>query len=189
VEIRIITGDATLIQGFDALVVPANRQLSLGWGSHVAEKVLKAAGIAVEKETLAHYPSGIRCGEAVVTGAGAMKNFTRLIHAAVLDKYDFNPLFLLKLKMRTGPECLAGAVRSSLEAACAAGIGSAVFTPMGSGIGGMPDALCAEIMLREMLRFNREKEEKCLNTLAIACYKENTAVIFRRELEKAGGTS
>jgi O-acetyl-ADP-ribose deacetylase (regulator of RNase III) len=184
-NIEIITGDATMIQGYDALVVPANRQLSLGWGSHVAEKVRKCAGSSVEKEALSHYPRGMKCGEAVVTSAGDMQNFTWLIHAAVLDKYDFNPLFLLKLKMRTSPECLTRGVCASLHATRAAGIKSLVFTPMGSGIGGMADGMCAAIMIKEILQFRKKPGEICLKNVAIACFKEKTAAIFQHELEKS----
>jgi O-acetyl-ADP-ribose deacetylase (regulator of RNase III) len=180
-EIKIMAADATKINEARALVIPANRQLALGWGSHVAEKVRSLAGKEVEIEALAQHPEGIEMGEAIVTTAGAMENFSHLIHAAVLDKYDFNPLFLLRLKMRTSPECLARAVRSSLQVASLSGLPSLVFTPMGSGIGGMPDMLCASIMLREILDF--EKGGCTVEKVIVACYKKNTAEVFENALE------
>jgi len=183
-EIRIIHGDALLVKGYRGLVIPANRQLCLGWGSHVAEKVKKLGGAAIEEEALSRWPGGIACGEAAVTGAGKLENYSRIIHAAVLEKYDLNPLFLLRLKMRTTPECLASAVRASLEAASAEGLEGIVFTPMGAGIGGMPDRLCASVMLEEMRRYTPPENQSPLKSAAVACYEKKTADIFEETLER-----
>lgn len=171
-EIVVVVGDATVVEGADALVVPANRQLTLGWGTHVAERVRALAGPEPEREALAQRPGGIALGEAVTTGAGAMKNFRRLIHAAVLDKYDFNPLFLLRLRCRTSPETLRAATRSALAAAASAGLESLVFTPMGAGIGGMSDERCAEVMLPELRAHPKGRA-------VVACFKEKSARAFR----------
>jgi O-acetyl-ADP-ribose deacetylase (regulator of RNase III) len=178
-RLRIEVGDATAIRGVPALVVPANKQLVLGWGSHVAERVLKLAGRDVEAEALAKHPKGIALGEAVVTSAGRMANFTHLIHAAVLDKYDFNPLFLLRLKERTSRETLARAVTASLQAAAAAGLRGLVFTPMGAGIGGMRDARCAEVMLEAFDRFGKRPGPSPVEEVVVACMKNPTADAFR----------
>jgi O-acetyl-ADP-ribose deacetylase (regulator of RNase III) len=181
VEIEITVGDATEIDGAAALVIPSNKQLSLGWGSHVAEKVLNRAGREVEREALDGHPRGIEMGEALITSAGAMNNFTHLIHAAVLDKYDLNPLFLFRLKMRTSPECLAKALRSSLQVATLSGLTSLVLTPMGAGIGGMKDGLCASIMLRELVDYG--KSSSCgVEKVIIACFEKSTARHFENVL-------
>jgi len=186
-EITIIHGDALLVKGYGGLVIAANRQLSLGWGSHVAEKVKKLGGAAIEEEALSRWPGGITCGEAVVTGAGNLENYSRVIHAAVLDKYDFNPLFLLRLKMRTTPECLASAVQASLETASAEGLEGIVFTPMGAGIGGMPDRLCASIMINEINRYSLSCGQTTLKSVAISCCAKKTARIFEEVLAEALG--
>jgi O-acetyl-ADP-ribose deacetylase (regulator of RNase III) len=108
-----------------------------------------------------------------------MTNFTHLIHAAVLDKYDFNPLFLLRLKERTSRETLARAVTASLEAAAAAGLRGLVFTPMGAGIGGMRDERCAEVMLEEFARFSGRGTPTPVEEVVVACIKNPTADAFR----------
>ena len=72
---RIHAGDALTITGIPALVVPANRQLELGWGSHVAERVLELAGRAVEPEAFAQHPGDAAQGDAVLT-SGAISGST-----------------------------------------------------------------------------------------------------------------
>ena len=176
-NIRIVTGDATAVTGIPVLVIPANKQLTLGWGSHLAERVLELAGPEVEREALAEHPEGVAMGHAILTGAGLMTNFTHLVHAAVLDKYDMNPLFLVRLKERTNEETLRKATRSSLELVHRAGLDGLVFTPMGSGIGGMSDKKCARIMVEEIRRLSPPL------TVVIACLKEKTSAIFRAVLE------
>lgn len=181
-KITVIEGNALEVRGIQALVVPANRQLTLGWGSHLAEKVLTCAGREVQDEALQQYPGGVALGDAVLTGSGKLEGFTHLIHAAVLDKYDFNPLFLLRIKERTDRKVLARAVRSSLEAASSAGLSSIVFTPMGAGIGGMADRVCARITLDEIRAFAESHKSSPLGEAVIACFEKRTAEAFRKEL-------
>jgi O-acetyl-ADP-ribose deacetylase (regulator of RNase III) len=177
VNLRIVVADATAVTGVPALVVPANKQLTLGWGSHVAEKVRKLAGPEVEREALARHPRGLALGGAVLTSAGRMKNFTHLIHAAVLDKYDLNPLFLLRLRERTSESTLRAATRNSLELARKEGLAGLVFTPMGAGIGGMKDDKCARIMT-ETIRAAAPAID-----VVIACLREKTACAFRARIQ------
>lgn len=182
-EIRVHTGDATAVRGQPALVVAANKQLTLDWGSHLAEKVRGLAGHQVEQEALAQRPDGIELGEAVLTGAGTLPGFTHLIHAAVLDKYDFNPLFLLRLKERTSEATLRGAVHSSLLLAEEAGLSGLVVTPMGAGIGGMRMRKCARIIVEEVRRFEPDAEH--VRAVVIACFKDKAARLFREQLAQA----
>jgi O-acetyl-ADP-ribose deacetylase (regulator of RNase III) len=174
-KIDIFTGDALAVTGVPALVVPANKQLTLSWGSHVAAAVRKRAGREVEAEALAAHPGGIALGEAVLTRAGKLATFTHLIHAAVLDAYDWSPLFLLRLKERTSRATLAAATRASLEVARRAGLTGLVLTPMGAGIGGMKDAVCARIMIDEI-------QARPIERVVIACWKERTSAAFRAAL-------
>ena len=180
IPIRIETGDATRVTGADALVIPANKQLALDWGSHVAEAVRTLAGPAVEKELLAAHPDGIALGEAVASGPGEMSNVRALIHAAVLDKYDFNPLFLLRLKERTSRDTLDRATRAALLAAATRGLHTIAFTPMGAGIGGMRDSVCAEVMLRAI------RETDLPLDVRIVCRKGKTADIFENAIRAEG---
>lgn len=183
-EVRIIHGDALQVRGFTGLVIPANRQLTLGWGSHLAEKVKKYGGDGIEEEALSKCPEGIACGESVITGAGRLDNYTHVIHAAVLDRYDMNPLFLLRLRMRTTPECLSSAVRSSLDIASKEGLTGIVFTPMGAGIGGMPDRLCASLMLKEIVEYSAGGRQTSVDAVAVACFEKKTAEIFENTLRQ-----
>ena len=57
----------------------------------------------------------------------------------------------------------------------AAGIAGAVMTPMGAGIGGMRDAVCAGIMFRELRAFTGTS----LREIVIRCRKEKTASAFK----------
>jgi len=76
-------------------------------------------------------------GDAVLPSAGDLEGFTPLIHAAVLDKYDMNPLFLLKLKERTPESVLRSATRRSLELAADAGLSGLVVKTMRPRSGGI----------------------------------------------------
>lgn len=182
-EIRVERGDATALRGQPALVVPANKQLTLGWGSHLAEKVLKLAGPQVEAEALEQRPEGVRLGDAVLTSAGALSGFTHLIHAAVLDKYDFNPLFLLRLRERTSESTLRAAVANSLRLADQAGLSGLVLTPMGAGIGGMKLAKCARILVDELRRFEA-LAPPALGSVVLAAFKARDAETLRRALRE-----
>ncbi len=171
-----VQGSLLDLEGIEALVIPANRQLTLGWGTHVAEQVLRRGGREIEEEALRLRPRGIALGEAVVTGPGRLP-FRLLIHAAVLDKYDFNPLFLLKIRQRTSDETLARACRASLEACRAQGLASVAFSPMGAGVGGMPIGKCARIMVAAAL-------ETPVGRVVFAALKEAEVEAFRRAIRE-----
>jgi len=128
----------------DALIVPANSQPDLGWGSHISERVAKMADASVIKQRQAL--GTIELGSAGLTG-GAGTPFKHLIHAAVLDKCNFNPLFLLRLRQRTSDETLERAVSSSIDVLKAHSIESAAISAMGAGIGGMSYRKCLSIII------------------------------------------
>ncbi len=180
--VRVFEGDATAVRGVPALVVAANRQLTLGWGTHLAEKVEALAGPEVEAEALAQRPGGVALGEAVLTSAGRLEGFTHLIHAAVLDKYDFNPLFLLRLRERTSEATLRGAARASLRLAEEAGLAGLVLTPMGAGIGGMRAAKCARILVEEVRAFEAAGPQ-AVGEVVFACLKPKDVSAFRQALD------
>lgn len=127
----------------EAIVNPANRQAHLGWGSHVSEQIQARAGAQVQEER--NRFGTIELGDAVQTSAGSFP-YRYIIHAAVLDMFDFNPLFLLRLKQRTSDETLRKAVRTSLDVAHRLGVVSVGFSLMGSGIGAMPTETCARLI-------------------------------------------
>lgn len=132
----------------DALVVPGNVQPDLGWGSHIAERVNKMASSEVkrERESFGDLP----LGEACLTN-GSETGFKYLIHASVLNKYDFNPLFLLHLKQRTSDLTLTNAMNRVNEIARENRIKSVAISAMGAGIGGMNYFKCCSIIFNALI--------------------------------------
>jgi O-acetyl-ADP-ribose deacetylase (regulator of RNase III) len=149
----------------------------------VAEAIAKLSGPAVEAEALrwaeqhlgARPGFGISLGEASVSSGGLL-GCRFLIHAAVLDKYDFNPLFLLRLRQRTSDETLRKAVRSSLARAMELEIRSMAFSLMGAGIGGMPATKCATILIEEISRSEAPAR------VVIAVLEEKEAALVEAQL-------
>lgn len=163
----------------DAIVNPANRQPSLWFGSHINERIRKEAGkqVAVERKK----KGTIRLGEAVVTSGGNLP-FKYIVHAAVLSLYDFNPLFLLRLKQRTSDRVLQEATRNSLSLAAELPVESLVFSPMGAGIGAMPMEKCARIMLTEIMQFSQSGNEGRLRRVIIATRTSKACAVFEQVL-------
>ncbi|MBF0539853.1 MAG: macro domain-containing protein [Nitrospirae bacterium] len=163
-EIEIYFGDIFICQA-DAIVNPANIQTSLNFGSHISQKIKKNGGSLVINER--KQKGTINLGDAVYTSGGNL-HFRYIIHAAILDMYDFNPLFLLKIRYRTSGEVLRNATLNSLIVASELKIKSIVFSLMGSGIGGMPIKKCAEIMLNEIISYFNINKGTILNKVIFA---------------------
>ncbi|HEY3448717.1 MAG TPA: macro domain-containing protein [Myxococcales bacterium] len=186
-RLEVFRGSLLDVPDVEALVVPANKQLTLGWGTHLAEAIAQRAGPRVEEEALrwaedhlgAKPGEGIALGEASVSSGGALP-CRWLVHAAVLDKYDFNPLFLLKLRQRTSDETLRLATRASLARARELGIRSMAFSLMGAGIGGMPAKKCAAILVAEL-----SKTQAQLERIVVATVKEKEARIVEATCKAA----
>lgn len=177
-QIEVVVADIFEVEA-DALVNPANKQATLWFGSHINERVRKLGGRDVVRER--KRKGAVQLGEVVVTGAGRLP-FRYIIHAAIMDLYDFNPLFLLKLGRRTSDEVLEKATRSALLAADALAIETVVFPPMAAGIGAMPDAQCAQIMLKEVFAFAEKRPSSSLTRVLFACLNPQTATTFREVL-------
>lgn len=135
-EIEIIKGDISSAEA-DALVNAANNQLWMGAG--VAGALKRAGGQEIEDEAVKKGP--IRVGEAVETGAGRLKA-KYVIHAAVMGQ-----------DLRTDETKIRNATRNSLELAEKLGLESVAFPALGTGVGGFPLELCAQVMLEEALTF------------------------------------
>lgn len=180
-RVRVVLGDALEVGG-DALVIPANRQLTLGWGSHLAELVATQAGPAVEAEARDAFPEGIALGEAVCTSAGELEGYRFLIHAAVLDRWDLDPRFLLRLRPRTSPATLRAAVRASLDRANEAGLRTLVLTPMGAGIGGLSDRACAREVRGAVEAWAQKPVQRGVEEVVVACASPSGAEAFAEVL-------
>ena len=169
--IHIHSGDIFEIKA-QALVVPGNKQADLSWSSHICDRVRKLANESVFKERNAI--GDIDLGGVCWTG-GDGTGFENLIHAAILDKYDFNPLFLLKLRQRTSDRtlrsCLAGIKRLVEEKA----VKSLAVSAMGAGIGGMNYRKCVKMIFEEL--------NKCKCDIHFAAYKARHVRIAEEELK------
>lgn len=164
----------------DAMVNPALRQATLSFGSHICEHIKKTAGQQVIRER--KEKGKIKMGEAVLTKGGDL-SFKYIIHAAVLNMFDMNFLFLLKIRQRTSDETLRNATRNSLKAADECGkIESLAFSPMGAGHGGMSMEKCASIMLGETISFSNSKPDSALRKVVFAVREEEDGEIFTRVL-------
>lgn len=174
IDLRVFHGAIFAVPDTDALVVPANKQLDLRWGTHIAETVWKHGGPKIEAEAredaARRYGSqdgGIALGEAVVTWGGLLP-VPWLIHAAILDKYDWNPLFLLRLRQRTSSDTLRKAVTAALAIADEVGARTIALSPMGAGIGAMPIDRCARIIREQVEAYTRSVPQGSLQRVVIA---------------------
>ncbi len=133
--IKSIKGDITELD-FDAIVNAANSSLSMDAG--VAGAIKKKGGAAIGEEAAAKGP--IPVGEAVVTGAGALRA-RYIIHAAAM-----------------GPDLVAdadkvrSATRNALLRAEEMGLKRIAFPALGTGAGGLDFDLAARVMVCEARR-------------------------------------
>jgi len=165
----------------DAIVNPANKQAHLWLGSHINEIVRKKGGKQVVNER--KEKGDIKLGEAVSTHAGNL-SCKYIIHAAILDMYDFNPLFLLKIRQRTSDNVLRNATISSLQIADKLKIESIAYSPMGTGIGAMKMEKCANIMLQEIINFQMTYNNDMLKKIIFCVRGEKDYLIAMKVLKR-----
>jgi O-acetyl-ADP-ribose deacetylase (regulator of RNase III) len=156
VQLEVVEGDITELQ-VDAIANAANDRLWMGAG--VAGAIRRVGGEAIEREAVALGP--IEVGDAVATGAGALKA-KHVVHAAVMSQ-----------DLRTSPELISRATRRALEVADDLGAHSLALPAFGTGVGGFPIDECAELMVTEARAF----EPKQLERVVFA--------VFGREAEEA----
>lgn len=153
-EIKVIQGDITE-QNVDAIVNAANNHLWMGAG--VAGAIKKKGGLEIEKEAKSKGP--IPVGEAVVTSAGKLR-VKYVIHAAVMGQ-----------DLTTNEEYIRLATVNSMKKAEELKIRSIAFPAFGTGVGGFPTDLCADIIMDAVRGFS----EKIKNL------KEVRFVLFDKE--------
>jgi len=180
IQIEIYRGDILSIPS-DAIVNPANRQASMWFGSHINELIRKKGGKKVVEER--KEIGDIKLGEAVNTSGGNLP-YKYIIHTAILDMYDFNPLFLLKIKQRTSDEILRNAMINSLDIAKKLKIKSIVYSLMGSGIGAMRVDKCAKIILTEMMNFQAKSTNSILEKIYLCMIKKSDYSVVNDIYEK-----
>lgn len=131
VIVEVIQGDITSTD-CEAIVNAANNHLWMGSG--VAGAIKRKGGEVIEKEAMAQGP--IAVGQAVATGAGKLP-YKYIIHAAGMGQ-----------DLRTDVETVYKVTRNSLLLADRLGIGSVAFPAIGTGVGGLEAAACAEAMIK-----------------------------------------
>lgn len=129
-RVRLRKGDITE-SSTDAIVNAANSALWMGAG--VAGAIKRAGGQEIEDEAVGKGP--IPVGEAVATGAGALKA-ELVIHAAAMGG-----------DLVTGADEIKSATRRSLLLAEELGVKSIAFPALGTGVGGFSYSRAAQIMI------------------------------------------
>ena len=135
--IRLLKDDLTAMD-VDAFVFYAREDLELGSG--YGNAIQQRSGVVVKKE-LETFGGSIEMGDAVITGAGALKA-RHIIHAC--GPKFFEPDLEAKLR-----KC----VQSALRVADEAKLKTVAFPPMGYGFYGVPLDLCGKVMLEEITGF------------------------------------
>jgi O-acetyl-ADP-ribose deacetylase (regulator of RNase III) len=163
-------GDITEAE-VDAIVNAANATLSMGTG--VAGAMKRKGGTVIEEEAKRQGP--IEPGEAVLTVAGNLPA-THVIHAA------------LGPDLKTNPERVGAATRSSLELAERHKISSIAFPALGSGTGGVPPEQTAEAMVSAIVEHVR-KGNTSLRKVVFVLYQKEAFGAFSDALKRIAGAA
>ncbi|MEP0829276.1 MAG: macro domain-containing protein [bacterium] len=164
VAIEILQGDITSTI-CEAIVNAANNHLWMGSG--VAGAIKRKGGEEIEKEAMAQGP--IAVGQAIATGAGKLP-YKYIIHAAGMGQ-----------DLRTDVETVYKVTRNSLLLADRLGIGSVAFPAIGTGVGGLEAAACAEAMIKAVKETSEEL--KSLARVAFVLFDREAFQAFRAEAE------
>jgi O-acetyl-ADP-ribose deacetylase (regulator of RNase III) len=156
-------GDLTHVSA-DAIVNAANNALWMGGG--VAGALKRAGGKEIEEEAVKQGP--IPVGEAVVTGAGALKA-RYVIHAAVMAT-----------DLVTDADKIRTATQNSLLRAEELGLKSVAFPALGTGVGGFPYSRAAEIMIDAVNE--HLAGDSCLEEVLFVLYGDEAFEAFEKRL-------
>lgn len=163
--IKLQHGDLTALP-VDAFVFYAREDLEFGSGYGTAIQSRGGSSIKKELDTI----SGIKMGEAVITGAGDM-NAGHIIHTCGPKFQEAD----LEDKLR---KCM----QSSLEVASKAGIKTLAFPPMGTGFYGIPLELSANVML-DCIKSFLESGSTSLEEVIICVVDYRDYVPFSKKME------
>ncbi len=164
-KIRLVLGDIT-DSACQAIVNAANTELWLGSG--VSGAIREKGGPSVQEECQEIGP--IDLGEAAVTGAGNLKA-QYVIHAASMD-FD----------TPTTQESLYDAIKNSFLRAEELGVTSIAFPAIGTGVGDLELAHCAEILFDELQI--RCKLNTKLERIEVVLFDQETFDIFQAAFDK-----
>jgi O-acetyl-ADP-ribose deacetylase (regulator of RNase III) len=126
----------------------------------------------IEEEALRLGP--IEIGEAILTVAGNLPA-THVIHAATMGR-----------DLRTDPEKIAAATRSTLLLAEKHRMESLAFPALGSGVGGVPPAQSAEAMLSTVVQ-HVARGKSSLQKVLFVLYQDEAYKAFTETLKRLSG--
>jgi O-acetyl-ADP-ribose deacetylase (regulator of RNase III) len=165
--ISLVKGDITQ-EKTDAIVNAANSRLAGGGG--VDGAIHRAGGPRIMAEC--RKIGGCPTGSAVITTGGRLK--ARFVIHAV------GPIF--KDGRHREAEALAGAYRRSLELALENGLKTVAFPSISTGAYGYPIAEAAEVALRTVMDF--AKDRKGLELVRFVLFSEGDFDCYRETLER-----
>jgi O-acetyl-ADP-ribose deacetylase (regulator of RNase III) len=175
-EVSVVIGDVTTL-AVEVIVNAANEQLFAGGG--VCGAIFDAAGyesLTASCQQIGSCPTG----SAVITPAhGLAANGVRHIVHAVGPVWDLDDGEGEEAAAQLLDAQLAGAYRSSLELAVAAGARSIAFPAISTGIFGFPAERAAEIAVRTCVEFNGDLDE-----LVLVAFDTTSASVLNTALQQ-----
>jgi len=165
--LEVIQGDITEC-AVDAIVNAANNHLWMGAG--VAGAIKRKGGQVIEDEAVRQGP--IPGGEAVVTGAGALKA-RHVIHAAAMGQ-----------DLTTDADLIRRATVNSLKRATALGLESLALPALGTGVGGFSVDQAARVMIEATDVFLRNMAQPSLKRVMFVLFTPDALRAFEAALAK-----
>lgn len=162
-------GDLTEVE-VDAIVNAANSQLWMGAG--VAAAIKRKGGTVIEEDAVRQGP--IEVGEAILSVAGNLPA-THVIHAATMGP-----------DLKTDPAKIAAATLSSLAIAEKRRLASVAFPALGTGVGGVAPAKCAEAMLGTLVE-HLKPGTSSLQRVLFVLYEDQALKAFSDTLKRFSG--
>ena len=159
--LEIVEGDITAL-AVDAIANAANNHLWMGAG--VAGAIKRAAGEEIEREAVAKGP--IEVGDAVATGAGRLRA-RHVIHGAVMSQ-----------DLKTDADVVRRTTRRCLEVADELDAEWLALPAFGTGVGGLPLAECARVMVAE----TRAYEARSLRRVVFSVFGDEARRAFESAL-------
>jgi O-acetyl-ADP-ribose deacetylase len=160
-DVYLERGDITEYE-VDAIVNPANDQLSMGTG--VASAIKRKGGTIVEEDAKRQGP--VEGGDAVVTTAGNLPaNY--VIHAAVMG-----------LDLRSNADLVRQATKNALRRAEELRLHTVAFPAFGTGAGRVDPKDCADAMVGALRAHFAEVAESSLRRIHLVLYQEDTYQAF-----------
>ena len=164
-SIEVVEDDITE-QDVDAVVNAANNHFWMGSG--VAGAIKKKGGQEIETEAVKQGP--VEVGGAVITSGGTL-TARHVIHAAGMGQ-----------DLKTDEKKVRMTTKASLRIAEENRLESIAFPAIGTGVGGLPIHLCAQIMLNESITFLTKSNH--LKTIRFVLFGNESFTVFEQELRR-----